>query len=289
MSCDVRQLHAHHPRRWRDFVYVYPVLSRRSKGLSLGVNLNPDKACNWDCVYCQVDRSTPGPRSRVDLDELRTELDALLALAASGEIWNDESFAAVPAPLRRINDIAFSGDGEPTACPVFEQACLLAAELKAAHRLPDVKIIVLTNMTLAHRPEVERGFQVLDRQGGEIWAKLEAGSDEHYRRVDRSAVPLARVLDNIAHAGRARPLVIQSMWMRCRDQPPTPAEFSAFLDRLSDLLAGGCRIKLVQLYTIARQTAEPFVTPLSTAELDTLAAQLHSRLPTLPIETYPGV
>lgn len=51
-----------HTRVYRDFTYVYPVISRRSGGLSVGINLNPDKVCNFDCVYCEVDRKTPASR-----------------------------------------------------------------------------------------------------------------------------------------------------------------------------------------------------------------------------------
>ena len=56
-------LHTQHERRFEANRFVYPVLSRRSKGLSLGVNLNPDKVCNFDCIYCQVDRTTTSERA----------------------------------------------------------------------------------------------------------------------------------------------------------------------------------------------------------------------------------
>lgn len=285
----LQRLYSHHPRKWREFHYVYPVISRRSRGLSIGVNLNPDKVCNWDCVYCQVDRSTPGPRNEVDLDELRGELDWMLGYAASGEIWKDEQFAGVPESIRRVNDIAFSGDGEPTTCPVFEEACRLAAQLKAGRGLTDVKIIALSNMTMAHRPDVQRGFAILDSNNGEIWAKLEAGSSAYYKRVDRSAVPLDKTLANIRDAGKLRPLVIQSMWMRLNGKPPPAGEFDGFIGHLTDLLAAGCHIKLVQLYTIARRTAESRAAPLTNVELDALAARLRGAIPDLNVQVFQGV
>ena len=281
-----RRLYTSHPRRWRDFQFVYPVLSRRSGGLSIGINLNPDKVCNWDCVYCQVDRSTPAAITEVDLDRVRTELDQMLGWAARGEIWTDEQFRDVPQHLRRINDIAFSGDGEPTTCRRFDEAVRLAAELKGAHGLSDVKIIVLTNMTMAHREHVKRGFAILDAHQGEIWAKLEAGTQAYYETVDRSAVRLSRVLENILETGRLRPIVIQSMFMRLHGEPIPAAEFDAWLDRLAELIAGGCKIKLVQLYTIARQTAEAYAAPLREDELNHLAVRLRERLTDLPCEVY---
>ena len=53
----LKQAFTSHPRRWRDFHHCYPVIFRRSKGLSNGINLNPDGARNFDCIYCCVDRT----------------------------------------------------------------------------------------------------------------------------------------------------------------------------------------------------------------------------------------
>jgi wyosine [tRNA(Phe)-imidazoG37] synthetase (radical SAM superfamily) len=287
-SSTYQRLYVSHPRRWRDFHYIYPVLSRRSKGLSIGVNLNPDKVCNWDCVYCQVDRTSPAAVTAVDLDQLRDELGWMLGWAAGGAVWTDEQFRDVPPAVRRINDIAFSGDGEPTTCPRFDEAVQIAADLKASHGLEEVKLIVLTNMTMAHREPVKRGFALLDRHHGEIWAKLEAGTQAYYEKVDRSAVRLSRILENILDAGRLRPIVIQSMFMQLHGQPVPSDEFEAYLDRLQELVAGGCQIKLVQLYTIARQTAEAFATPLGDEQLLALADRLRHRLPQISCETYPA-
>src|SRR5260221_294117 len=67
-----------HPRAYGKNFYVYPVLSRRARGISIGVNLNPDKVCNFDCIYCQVDRTTPGAVRDVDEARLTEELRAIL-------------------------------------------------------------------------------------------------------------------------------------------------------------------------------------------------------------------
>src|SRR5580765_3119279 len=107
-------LHAQHPRNFAANRFVYPVLSRRSGGISIGVNLNPDKICNFDCIYCQVDRTVTSETTFVEMPALLGELDRMLAVAASGEIYTSDKFRDTPAHLRRISDIAFSGDGEPT-------------------------------------------------------------------------------------------------------------------------------------------------------------------------------
>src|SRR5215468_4848133 len=94
--------------------YVYAVVSRRARGLSIGVNLNPDKVCNFDCPYCQVDRTTPGGPSTVDVGALADELASVLELAQSGAIWKKPPFDTVAREKRRLADVAFAGDGEPT-------------------------------------------------------------------------------------------------------------------------------------------------------------------------------
>src|SRR5688572_26115790 len=72
------QLHTLHQRRFDDNRFVYPVLSRRSRGLSIGVNLNPDKVCNFDCIYCQVDRTRQSETRFVETEGLLAELDDML-------------------------------------------------------------------------------------------------------------------------------------------------------------------------------------------------------------------
>lgn len=279
-------LFTQHSRHWRENKYVYPVISRRSKGLSIGVNLNPDTVCNFDCVYCCVDRTVPPTVREVDLDVLGAELDHMIVLAASGELFEQPPFDTTPPGLRRLNDVAFSGDGEPTSYPKFQSACELAAKLLGRHGQTEAKIVVITNATLLQRPAVEAAMELLDRHNGEVWAKLDAGTEPYYRLVERTSIPLQRVLDNIAACGRKRPIVIQSLFMRIDGEPPTGHEIDEYVRRLRELVAAGCRIKLVQVYTVARRTAEVNVTPLADAELDAIADKV--RAVPLAVETFYG-
>ena len=279
--------HRSHSRSWRDNLYVYPVISRRSRGLSIGVNLNPDAACNFDCVYCQVDRSRP-PRVRdVDLTILKQELDGMIDEAVSGRLFEDEAFRDVPISLRRINDIAFSGDGEPTTCPVFAESARLAANTRRIRSLEDVKLVLITDACYLTRPAVVEGLRILDENNGEIWAKLDAGTEEYYRLVNRPNYPLRHVLDNIIAAARERSVVIQSLFMRLRGQPPDDPELAAFCDRLNEIKAAGGSIKLVQVYTISRRPAESYAEPLNDAEVDRIADIVRSRFG-VSVESFHG-
>lgn len=265
-----------HPRLWREFRYVYPVISRRSKGLSVGINLNPDKACNFDCIYCSVDRTVPPAYTSVDLAVVRNELSQMLRLLPE-EIWKIAPFDQTPQNLRRFNDVAFSGDGEPTSFTEFGAACELVAQvLDQFGCIGSAKIIVITNATLLHQPAVFEALKFLDRHNGEIWAKLEAGTDEYYQLVERTKIQQKRVLDNILAAGRVRPIVIQSLFMNIHGAPPPAAEIDAYIQRLRDLREGACQIKLVQVYTVARQTAESYVTPLAAGLLDSITEKVRA-------------
>jgi wyosine [tRNA(Phe)-imidazoG37] synthetase (radical SAM superfamily) len=138
-------------------------------------------------------------------------------------------------------------------------------------------MVLITNASMFQRPHVQRGLEILDRNHGEIWAKLEAGTDEYYQLIERTPIPFRQILDNITAAARVRPIVIQSLFMRVNGQPPTGDELEAFCDRLNEIIAAGGRLKLVQIYTIARRPAESFVEPLSDAEVDAIVALVKNR------------
>ncbi len=278
-------LHRSHSRIYRENKFVYPVLSRRSKGLSIGINLNPDKICNFDCIYCQVDRRSEAETRFVEIDRLVAELDSILQLVGSGDIYEDERFRHVAEPQRRLNDIAFSGDGEPTTYRNFDSIVGRVAELKRGHALEEPKLVLITNASMFHREVVQRGLETLDANNGEVWAKLEAGTEAYYQRVERTTVPFRRTLDNILLAARQRPLVIQSLFMRIDGEKPPEAEIQAFCDRLSEITAAGGQLKLVQIYTVSRTPAETFVAPLGDDEVDDIVRTVRE-CTGLPSEAY---
>lgn len=273
----VLTLHTDHARLFERNRFVYPVLSRRSGGISIGVNLNPDKICNFDCIYCQVDRRSQSETRFVETDALLAELRATLELVTSGAIYETDKFKNVPQHLRRLNDIAFSGDGEPTTYKNFDELMEECAAVKRAAGLDEVKMVLITNASMFHRPHVERGLAVLDRNNGEIWAKLDAGTDEYYHLIERTPIPFRQILDNITAAARVRPLVIQALFMRVNGEPPTSAELEAFCERLNEITAAGGQLKLVQIYTIARRPAESYVTPLADEEVDAIRKLVRAR------------
>jgi len=274
---ELQPLFVSHERKFETNRFVYPVLSRRSGGLSIGVNLNPDKVCNFDCIYCQVDRTTQSDTRFVELPQLLDELNTTLQLCLSGEIFTTEKFRDTPLHLRRVNDIAFSGDGEPTTHRNFDEVVEACAEMKQRHAKEHMKMVLITNASMFHRPHVQRGLEILDHNQGEIWAKLEAGTAEYFQLVDRTPIPFVQILNNIRAAAKQRPLVIQALFMRVAGEPPPAEELAAFCDRLNEIVTAGGQISLVQVYTVARRPAESYVTPLRDDEVDAIVQLVRTR------------
>ena len=274
-----------HSRSLEGNRYVYAVLSRRAKGVSVGINLNPDKVCNFDCIYCQVDRTTPPAVRRVDEDRLFRELRALLAEARSGALFGRPEFRGLRDELRVLRDITFSGDGEPPSYPNFAGVVREVLAIKREAGFPDLKIVLLTNATLIGRPAVREAMRLLDQDHGEFWLKLDAGTEEYYRRVDRTTVPFRKVLRNILEAARERPVVLQSLFLKIDGAGPPPSEIAAYCERVREILDGGGRLLLIQVYTVARPPAESNVTALADAQVDALAREIGARVP-VPVEAF---
>ena len=276
-----------HPRAFDGFQFVYAVLSRRAKGISIGINLSPHKRCNFGCIYCQVDRTGPGARQDVDEALLQAELAALLDAGARGELAERARRDGAPQEHCRVADVAFSGDGEPTAYPRFAEVVETVGQAVAA-RLPGTPLTLITNATLFHLPRVRAGLDALAARGGVVWAKLDAGSEERFRLINGSGTSFDRVLDNIREEARRRPLVIQSLFLRLGAEEPSEAEIDAYAGRLAAIVAAGGALAGVQVTTVARKPPRPDVAALSEERLRAIAERVRAALPDVPVEVYPS-
>ncbi len=267
-----------HDRRYLDFAYVYPVISRRSRGLSIGVNLNPDKICNFDCVYCEVDRRIPGRAKEVDLAQLGRELRWLVDFALRDGFASDPKFAEAPQSVRQtIRDIAFSGDGEPTMVHNFDECVRLVVDVKNEFGLSDTKIVLITDAAGLDKASVRRGLEIMDHCSSEVWGKLDAGTEGYFKIVNRSFVRFDRILSNLLSTARVRPIVIQSLFLKVHDRPMDASELEAYCQRLNHIVANGGRIQEVHAYTIARPTPEAWAGKLSLPELTAMADVIRDR------------
>ncbi len=159
--------------------------------------------------------------------------------------------------------------------------------LKTTRGLDRVKLIMITNASLFHRPHVQSALAMLDAHQGEIWAKLDAGTEPYFRLIERTTIPFSQILDNLRAAAQTRPLVIQSLFLTLDGVGPTESEILSYCDRLTEILERGGRIDRVQIYTVARRPAEEAVGALSSSEVDTIAELVRARVG-VPVEAYYG-
>ena len=246
------------PRNFFNNRFVYLVISQRTHGLSIGINMNPDRLCNFDCIYCEVDRTGAAPAMRLDCAVMSAELRRMLAAVDGGEIAALPEYRAVPKELLVLKAVALSGDGEPTLCPNFAQAVESIVHVRAEQRI-FFKLILITNATELHLPEVQSGLAQFSGED-EIWVKLDTGNQAEMDRINRPiesplkcpAPSLGLATQNILELGRRRPVVIQSLFPLIRGLPPTDGEIDEYIARLRELKRGGCQISLVQIYSAHR-------------------------------------
>ena len=267
-----RQLSVHdHSRDSAGLRYVYPVVSRRAGGVSVGINLNVNNACNWACIYCQVPGLTRGGPPAVDLDLLEAELRGLLGEIVLGDYLQQH----VPEGARRLVDVAFSGNGEPTAAREFEAAVGRVAAVLAA-LLPGggLPLRLISNGSLLHRPEVQRGIAQLGACGGEVWFKLDRASPAGVRAVNGVRQRPERALEALSLCATLAPTWVQTCYFALDGALPSCEEQRAYLTALSSVRD---KIKGVHLYGVARPSMQPGAARLTAAplsELERLAAEI---------------
>lgn len=287
---------------------VYPVISRRARGLSVGINLFPDhKTCSFDCPYCEVFPFTSDIQfSLPALERGLWEFAKALTAYESQRQRSSPDFSGIDATANlKVQDLSFSGNGEPTLHPAFRPALELAGRLRN-ELFPQAKLVLITNGTGLLEPETA-GFLASAARGEmepfsgpgkalEMWLKLDAGTEAWYRNINRSAIgfeSLCRAIEDFA--GRA-PFVIQTMVCKIGGQLPPPEEVSAWehmVRRLVELAdteppprPGPQRL---QLYGKARPAPEdPFAEPVEEAYLQKRRSSLLKALGpySIPVEVF---
>ena len=250
-----------HSRDNAGMTYVYPVVSRRAGGVSVGVNLNPNHACNWRCIYCQVPQLKRGAAPVIDLAKLEAELRSFLHELLHGSFMQEQ----VPQDARRINDIALSGDGESTSAKEFEQVIELIGRVKRDSGLPkEVKLVLITNGSLIDRPNVQAGLRRMAKLNGEVWFKLDSATREGRQRINSTRMSLKRVRDNLQLAASLCPTWLQTCVFQTDGSPPSDAEVGAYLEFVGDLVREGVPLQGVLLYGLARPSMQPEAPRLTT-------------------------
>ena len=260
-----------HSRDSAGLRYVYPVVSRRAGGVSIGINLNPNNACNWRCIYCQVPDLARGTAPPVDLALLEKELRGFLH-----ELQHGDFMQRVPPGARRINDIALSGNGEPTSAQEFNDVIELIAGLKPAN----LKLVLITNGSLMQRKNVQHGLRRLAQLNGEVWFKLDRASEAGMALVNDTRTTLDTVRQNLATTIACCPNTwLQTCWFALDGVPPGKQEEDDYLDFLAGVLRDNIRPQGVLLYGLARpslQAEAPRLSALPHAQLEQFAQRIRA-------------
>jgi wyosine [tRNA(Phe)-imidazoG37] synthetase (radical SAM superfamily) len=236
------------PRRFLEYEgpavsrYVFGPVPSRRLGRSLGVDLVPFKTCTYDCIYCQLGRTTSKTIERKEWVPLEAVLDEL-----------DRRLASRP------DYITLSGSGEPT---LFSRLDEVIAAIKQRTQIP---VAVLTNGSLLWMGEVQR--QLLDADL--VIPSLDAGGAEVYRLVNRphETISFDRMLSGLVDF---RQRFHGKFWLE--------VFLVGAYTTLSDELAGIRRcvdlIKpdRVQLNTVTRPPAEGFALPVHEDRLRAIAS-----------------
>ena len=272
------------PRDFLDNRFVYVVVSARARGLSVGVNINPDKNCNFNCVYCEVAREGDAAAERLDVDEMAVELKRTLSYVRAGRLRERPWYRALPDEMLQLRHVALSGDGEPTLAPNFAEALQALVHVRALCGFPFFKLVLITNATGLDLPPVQHGLKHLTRSD-EVWAKLDGGTQAYVNKVNRADVPLDKILSNILSLGRQRPVVIQSLFPAIHGEEPPLEEIEQYAHRLLELKNAGAQISLVQVYSATRPSLNSASGHLPLKVLSRIAHTVR-QMTGLPAEVY---
>ena len=274
-----------HDRDSSGMTYVYPVVSRRAGGVSVGINLNPNNACNWACVYCQVPGLTRGAAPEIDLAQMEAELRTMLADVLHGDFMQTR----VPEGARRLNDIALSGNGEPTSARAFPQVVELIGRVMAELDLIGrIKLVLITNGSLADRPRVQQGLAKMAALNGEVWFKFDSATARGMRAINQTRIAPEKHFERLAAAARACPTWLQTCVFAMDGEPPSDTEQAAYLDAVKRIRREDIPVKGVLLYGLARPSMQPQAGRLSALPAEWLEAFADKiRAAGLPVRVAP--
>jgi wyosine [tRNA(Phe)-imidazoG37] synthetase (radical SAM superfamily) len=262
-----------HSRDSAGMTYVYPVVSRRAGGVSVGINLNPNNACNWRCIYCQVPDLKRGGPPPLDLGLLESELREMFA-----QLYRDDYLEHhAPPEARRVVDVAFSGNGEPTSAAEFPLAVELAGRVIDEFALvepPQLRLI--TNGSLLDRAEVQRGIAALGARGGEAWFKVDVVGADAMQRINGVAYVPETVLRRLKLCGSLCTTWVQTCLFEFDGRPPAEAELAAYLDLLADARESVAGVHLYGLARPSHQPEAPRLAALPAAWLEDFARRIEA-------------
>lgn len=263
--------------------YVYPVVSRRAGGVSIGINLNVNNACNWRCVYCQVPDLKRGSPTPIDMTLLEQELRRFLDYALHGDFMT----RYVAEGDRQLQDIAFSGNGEPTSAKEFPDILIMLEKIlldfnllgKAqAHPISanPIKVRLISNGSLMDKASVLASLKHLARLNGEVWFKLDGGTQAGIARINDVNIKPKAHLQRLRNCVAVCPTFVQTCLFAMDGEPPSEEDTEAYLGLLDQVKSD---LQGVHLYGYARPSylvEAPRISRLPHEKLEAMAERIRA-------------
>jgi len=252
MSVSKQYLSIHdHSRELSGLKYIYSVISRRAGGLSIGVNLNVNNACNWQCIYCEIPNLTRGTPPPIELDVLEQELRFFLHEI----IHSDYMEKNVSLEDRHLKDIAFSGNGEPTSANEFPEVISIVKKiLSEFNLLHKIKIRLITNGSLMHQTSVIKSVGMLKEMNGEVWFKVDAATEESIKTINQVNLKPSQILERLKNSANVCPTFVQTCIFTIDGKGPSKKDIDAYVELINEVKS---IIQGVHLYGLARPSLQP--------------------------------
>ncbi|MBI1195439.1 MAG: radical SAM protein [Gammaproteobacteria bacterium] len=261
-----------HDRDAAGLTYVYPVVSRRSGGVSIGINLNPNNACDWHCAYCQVPNLVRGTAPEIDLALLERELRGFVHEALHGAFME----RYVPEGCRQLRDLAISGNGEPTSSGQFDVVVdLIGRVMREVDLVGAIPLVLISNGSYVGKPTVQRALRTMATLGGEVWFKVDSVTEAGSKRINGVTLSERGIRDKLAACAACCPTWIQTCAVAWDGLPPDEAEQGAYLEFLARLAADRVPVLGVRLYGLARPALQAESTHVSRLTEDWMAGFGH--------------
>lgn len=263
-TCRVRSSSAERGVPLQRCIVYGPVCSRRL-GRSLGINLLPTafKVCPFECIYCQY--------GRTDVKTMTPRADWLPTVR---EVQRTLSAALESGEMGTIDAMTFSGNGEPTLHPHFDE--IVTAVIRIRDQLaPTTPVAVLSSAARVDDPGIRATLNRLDR----VVLKLDAGDERTFRAINR---PITEVRFEALLRGLAQVenLTVQTMLVKGAWENASPGPIARLIDALREI-----RPREVQLYTLDRAPAEEYVEPVPEKRLDEVGKRLREEAG-IPVRVY---
>ena len=252
MSISKQYLSIHdHSRELSGLKYIYSVVSRRAGGLSVGINLNVNNACNWQCIYCEIPNLTRGSPPPIELEVLEQELRFFLKEIIHGDYMEKN----VSLEDRHLKDIAFSGNGEPTSAKEFPEVILIVKKvLNEFDLLHKIKIRLITNGSLMHQASVISSVEMLKEMNGEVWFKVDAATETSIKKINQVNLKPNQILDRLQSSAKICPTFIQTCIFTIDGNGPSTEDIDAYIKLVKEVQND---IQGVHLYGLARPSLQP--------------------------------